>query len=128
MRGGKVSSSNSAVQSSPTHLQMLIELIQDQTHAVHQAVHVRRLAVRVCRAAVTGERGLEGFEVVHPLECEVVRGDIGFIEDEDEGQFGFVENAGEWSDNGKGGKDTTTRINGGMGPRKEGEGVSKGEC
>ena len=117
--GGKVSSSSSAVQSSPTHLQMLIELIQDQAHAVHQAVHVRRLAVRVCRAAVTGERGLEGFEVVHPLECEVVRGDVGFIEDEDEGQFGFVENAGDGLVGGKEGRVRRRGEMGGMGRRKE---------
>ena len=92
---------------------MLIELIQDQAHAIHEAVHVRRLAVRVCRAAVTGECGLEGFEVVHPLEREVVRGDIGFIEDENEGQFGFVEDAGEGLGGGKEGRDTTTRRDGG---------------
>ena len=106
---------------------MLIELIQDQAHAVHQAVHVRRLAVRVCRAAVAGERGLEGFEVVHPLECEVVRGDIGFIEDEDEGQFSFIEDAGEGLGGGKGGKDTMARRDGGYGC-EEGEGEGKGEC
>ena len=72
---------------------------------------------------------LEGLEVLHPLEREVVRLDVCFVEEEDEGEFGFVEDAGEGLGGGKEGRDTTTRRDGGgMGPRKEAEGEGKGGC
>ena len=33
-----------------TYCQVLVELVEDETHAVHEAVHVRRLALVVRRA------------------------------------------------------------------------------
>ena len=74
-----------------TYCQVLVELVQNKTHAVHEAVHVRRLALLVGRASVRGKRGLERFEVLHPLERELVWLDVGFVEYEDEGEFCFVE-------------------------------------
>lgn len=72
---------------------MLVELVEHEAHAVHEAVHVRRLALVVCRALVRRKRGLEGLKVLHPLDGEVVRVHVCLVEDKDEREFGFVEYA-----------------------------------
>ena len=59
---------------------MLVELIEDQAHAVHEAIHVRRLSLVVCCTTVRGQCFLERFEVLHPLQSEVVGLNIGFVE------------------------------------------------
>jgi hypothetical protein len=74
-----------------THFEVLVEFVEDQTHAVHQAIHIRGLAFRVSGAAVGGQSELEGLKVCHPLECEIVWLHIGLIEDQDERQLRFVQ-------------------------------------
>ena len=74
-----------------TYCQVLVELVEDETHAVHEAVHVGWLAFVVGGSLVSSERSLEGLEVLHPLDREVVRSYICLVEDEDEGKFCFVE-------------------------------------
>lgn len=74
-----------------THLEVFIELVQNETHAIHQTVHICRLSFRVPRTLVRGERRLEFFEIGHPLNGKVVRLDISFVEYKDKGQFGLVQ-------------------------------------
>lgn len=72
--------------------QVSVELVEDETHAVHQTVHVRWLAFVVCRALVRRERCLKRLKVLHPLYRKVMWLHIRFVEDENEGQFCFVQN------------------------------------
>lgn len=69
---------------------MLVELVEHQAHAVHQAVHVPRSVVASRIPAVEQGR-LERLKVAHPLDRKVVRLDVGLVEDEDEGKAGLVE-------------------------------------
>jgi len=73
---------------------MIVELVKDKAHAIHQRVHVVRFSILVASSpalsTVLYECSLEGFKVVHPFNSEVVRLDIGLIEDEDEGKLGLV--------------------------------------
>ena len=80
-----------------THLQVLVKLVQHQTHAVHEAVHVCRLALVVRRALMRRQSSLERLKVLHPLHCKVVCLYIGFVEDEDEREFCFVQDAAQRS-------------------------------
>lgn len=61
---------------------MCIELIEDEGHGVHERGHVRLVLL---------QRFLEGFEICHPFDGKVVWGDVGFVEHEDKGDFGLVE-------------------------------------
>jgi hypothetical protein len=65
-----------------TDPQVRVKLIQHKTHARHQTVHVRRLAILI--PAVCRQCTLEGLKVVHPVDGKVVRLGIGFVEDENE--------------------------------------------
>jgi hypothetical protein len=75
--------------------EVLVELVEDERHRVHERVHVGRLAVAV--AARTGrvrvQCRLERLKVRHPLERKGVRVRVGLVEDEDERQFGLVQDA-----------------------------------
>ena len=70
---------------------MFVEFVKHEAHAVHEAVHVRWLALVVRRALVSRKRGLERLEVLHPLDSEVVRLYVGLIEYQDERQLGLVQ-------------------------------------
>lgn len=74
------------------HSQVLIELVQYETHAVHEAVHVPWSALAAVAPAVD-ERLLKRLKVAHPLDCKLVRGDVDLVEDEDERQPGLVQNS-----------------------------------
>ena len=73
--------------------EVFVELVENEAHAVHEAVHVRRLALVVGRPLVCGKRGLESLKVLHPLHCKVVRADVGLVKDENERKFCFVQDA-----------------------------------
>ena len=64
-----------------THFQVLVEFVQHQTHAIHEAVHVCRLALIVRRALMRRQSRLERLKVLHPLDSKVMRLDISFVED-----------------------------------------------
>lgn len=74
---------------------MLIKLIQNQAHAVHEAIHVVRVPVPTTAAfttstSVSRERFLKSLEVLHPFDREFVLLHVGFIEDEDERELRLV--------------------------------------
>lgn len=69
---------------------MLIELVQDETHAIHETIHVGGLAFGVSRPTVRGKRRLKSLKILHPFQGKVVWLDIGLVKDEDEWQFRFV--------------------------------------
>lgn len=78
---------------------MLIELLQNETHTVHEAVHVVRIAIPTTTtlntaaspASVRRERSLESFKILHPLDGKIVLLDVSLIEDEDEGELRLVQ-------------------------------------
>lgn len=72
---------------------MLVKLIQNQAHAVHETVHVRRCAIIICRALMCCKRFLKYFEILHPLECKVVWLNIGLVEDDYKRELGLVQDA-----------------------------------
>ena len=74
---------------------MFIEFIEDETHAVHEGVHVRWLALVVGGALMRGECSLERLPVLHPLDRKVVWSHIRLVEDKDERKFCFVEDTRE---------------------------------
>jgi hypothetical protein len=76
------------------NLEVLVKLVQDETHAVHEAVHVRWCAVVVGRALVGCEGFLESLKVLHPFKCKGMGLDISFVEDDNEGKLGLVQDAG----------------------------------
>jgi len=73
------------------HLEVLVELLQNEAHARHQAARVRHLAVLI--PASLAQRRLVGFKVLHPLDGEIVRLDVNLVEDEDEWQAGLVKDS-----------------------------------
>ena len=72
---------------------MLVKLVQNQAHTVHQAVHIRRFPFRILRPAVSGKGSLELFEIPHPLHRKRVGLHVRLVENEDKRQLGFVEYA-----------------------------------
>ena len=72
------------VSENETHLEVFIELVQDQTHAIHKAIHVRRFTFVVGGSLVCSKGLLERFEVLHPLDRKFMRLYIGLIEYQDE--------------------------------------------
>jgi hypothetical protein len=73
----------------PDRPEPLIEFVQDQTHRVHQRVHVISLAVPALGGSL--QRFLEELPVVHPVDCELMRLNVGLVEDENEGKTGFIQ-------------------------------------
>jgi hypothetical protein len=74
---------------------MLVKLIQDQAHAIHEAVHVRRGTLVVGRALMRNECLLECLEISHPLEGKSVRLNIRLVEDDNERELGLVKDTEE---------------------------------
>lgn len=70
---------------------MFVKFIEHETHAVHEAVHVRRLALVICGTSVVRKGFLEGLEIVHPFNSKIVPLDVGFVEDKNKWQFRFVQ-------------------------------------
>lgn len=68
---------------------MRIKLIQNKTHARHQTVHIRRLAILV--PAMGRQCTLERLKVLHPVDGKVVRLCVSFVKDEDEGKSRLVQ-------------------------------------
>jgi hypothetical protein len=77
-----------------TNVEMLVKLIQDEAHAIHETVHVCWCAIVIRRALVGCKGFLEGLKVSHPLECKGVWLDIDFVEDDDERKLCLVEDTG----------------------------------
>jgi hypothetical protein len=63
------------------YLEVLVKFVEYQTHAVHEAVHVRRFTLFVIRIAVGSQRCLESFKVSHPLNRKIVGLNISLVED-----------------------------------------------
>ena len=74
-----------------TYLEVLVELVKYQTHAIHKAVHIRRFALFIARIAVGGQRCLERFEILHPLDRKIMGLYIRLVEDEDKRELCFVQ-------------------------------------
>ncbi len=72
---------------------MLVKFIQNQAHAIHEAIHVGRCALIVSRASMRCKCFLESLKVLHPVECKIVRLCIGLVENDNEGKLGLVEYA-----------------------------------
>jgi hypothetical protein len=81
----RISGCSRQVGSDFTNLEMLIELIEDEGHAVHKTVHVGGFTIAIAGVGVGSKGCLEGLEILHPIESKVVFFDIGLVEDEDEG-------------------------------------------
>ena len=63
---------------------MLVKLIQNQAHAVHEAVHVGWFAFGVPRPWMGSKSELECFEILHPLESKIVGLGVRFVKYKDE--------------------------------------------
>lgn len=74
---------------------MLIKLIKNEAHAIHEAVHIGWFSFVICCPAMRSEGGLESLEILHPFDCEVMRLNVSLIEDEDERQLCLVKNTEE---------------------------------
>ena len=74
-----------------TRLEVLVELLEDEAHARHQAARIRHLAMLV--SAPLAQRRLVRFKVLHPLDGEIVRLNVNLVEDEDEWQAGLVKDS-----------------------------------
>lgn len=61
-------------------LEMLVKLVQNQAHTVHQAVHIRRLPFRILGPTVGSQRSLELFKIPHPLHRKRVRLHVRLVE------------------------------------------------
>lgn len=72
------------------YLQVLVELIQDKAHTVHQAAHIGWLALRISRARMSRQCRLEFFKIIHPLQGKIMFLDISFVEYQDERKLCFV--------------------------------------
>ena len=77
-----------------SYLEVLVELVKYQTHAIHKAVHVRRFALFIARITVGSQRCLERFKILHPLDRKIMGLHICLVEDEDERELGFVQDTG----------------------------------
>jgi hypothetical protein len=75
---------------------MLIKLVENKAHTVHETVHVCGFSLVVGRAFMCGESSLESFEVLHPLDREIMWLDVGFVEDQNEREFRLVQNTTQW--------------------------------
>jgi hypothetical protein len=71
---------------------MLVKLVQDKAHAIHEAVHVPRGTLVIGRGLMGCECFLECFEISHPLEGKCMRLNISLVEDDDERKLGLVKN------------------------------------
>ena len=69
---------------------MLVKLVQDEAHAIHETVHVRWCTFVVRRALVRCEGFLKRLEISHPFEGKLVRLNIRLVEDHDEWKFCLV--------------------------------------
>ena len=76
------------------YLEVLVELVEYQAHAIHEAVHVRRFALFVARVAMGGQRRLERLKILHPFDGEIMGLYIGLVEDQDKRELGLVQDAG----------------------------------
>jgi hypothetical protein len=75
---------------------MLVKLVQDKAHAIHETVHVRRCTLVVHRALVRCEGFLKRLEISHPLEGKCVRLNICLVEDNDERELCLVKDTGQY--------------------------------
>ena len=91
--GDRIVGEEKAKERVEANLELFVELVQDETHAVHETVHVRWFTFVVRGAFVRGKCLLEGFKVLHPLDGELVRLNVGFVKHKDEGEFRFVQDA-----------------------------------
>ena len=73
-----------------TNLEVLVKLVQDKAHAIHETVHVRRCTLVVRRALVRREGFLKRLKVSHPLEGKCVGLGIRLVEDHDERKLCLV--------------------------------------
>jgi hypothetical protein len=78
-----------------TNLEMLVKLVQDKAHAIHETVHVSRCTLVVRRALMRCEGFLKRLEISHPLEGKCMRLDIRLVEDHDERKLCLVEDTDE---------------------------------
>ncbi len=76
-----------------TDCQVLVKFVQDETHAVHEAVHVRGFTLGIPCTTVGSKSLLEHFEIFHPVNRKIVRLHISFVENQDKRQLCFVKNA-----------------------------------
>ena len=84
------------VKGEDTNLEMLVKLIQDEAHAIHETVHIRRGTLVVGRALMRCQCFLERLEISHPLEGKCVWLNINLVEDDDERKFGLVKDTEEY--------------------------------
>lgn len=82
------------------YLEIFVKLVENQTHTVHQTVHVRRFAFRIPRPAVSSKSRLEFFKILHPLYRKRVRLNVRLVKDKNEWQLGFVKDAARFFENG----------------------------
>ena len=73
------------------YLEMLVEFIKNEGHAMHETVHIGGFAVGIAGVGIRCKSSLESLEILHPIESKVMLFDISLVEDEDEGKFCFVE-------------------------------------
>jgi hypothetical protein len=83
---------------------MLVKLIQDKAHAIHEAVHVRRGTLVIRCALMRCKCFLECFEISHPLDSKCMRLNIGLVEDDNERELGLVKDAEEYQPRSRQGK------------------------
>lgn len=76
---------------------MFIKFVQDETHAVHKRIHIRRFPFCIRGATVGCESGLERFEILHPFQSEIMRLHIGFVEDKNKWKFRLVKDTARWN-------------------------------
>ena len=77
-----------------TYREVLVELVEYETHTIHEAVHVRRFALFVVCVAVRSQRYLERFEILHPFYRKIMGLHVGLVEDENKREFGFIQDTG----------------------------------
>jgi hypothetical protein len=69
---------------------MRVKLVEHQTHARHETVHICRFAILI--PPMSSQRFLECFKVLHPLDCEIVWLSVCLVEYENEGETSFIQN------------------------------------
>lgn len=72
---------------------MLVKLVQNQTHAVHQTVHVCRLTLFIPRSRMRRQRRLKRLKVLHPLDRKIVRRHVRLVEHEYKRELRLVQYA-----------------------------------
>lgn len=73
------------------HPEVFVELVEHETHTIHEAVHVRRFALFVARVTVRSQRYLERFEILHPFYRKIMGLHVGLVEDENKREFGLIQ-------------------------------------